>query len=616
MRRPVYPDEEQDLAAYHSILAAYERTATKEQAGALTSLAKILFHDLLDWVRRGRKTSAPKPRTLKELLGEVKGRDGDLVTPNNLGRAFGRFRRRLARVNASDSHPYGVPVPDYRLRARLCGPALGAAAHFPKNVWLDFEVLPDAPVKRATILPVTSFLPPLPLGFCGRQELLEPILKRALGRKRSVVGFCGLPQVGKTAAATALAESYVMTVGGVAAFVDVRASWDTPLSNDQVYRMLLAQLGTEEFGERTESLRPRLFRELHEQTGVVVFDDVGDGAFLRELAAPPGWFFIVTSRVASAIDGVRWFPLDGVNLVDARTLLLTLSGRSASWEARRGGNARDVEYHWRRRIEIDRNVAIEETTLDAFAALAYACEGLPGLIREAAATLANDPGLAVSEYLQRWTADALWESNLLSLDVLARFAVALDVVVADLGLKNAAIYRKISLVSGPITDDVVKAIFQTESATGLATLAAHGLLIWERDQKRYVFPDLVFAHSTASLRGEPEEFVCAQKDLAEFFVHEIRRLRDVSMPPQLRYELAWWLRTYADNVTSALHWAYAELASRYDPQKAEMFASIERANSDTIKKGVWRNLPHSRDSGGPAKAVAGCSTTCVTRSEV
>jgi len=580
MRRPVYPDEEQDLAAYHSIVAAYARTATKEQAGALASLAEILFHDLLDWVRRGRKTSAPRPRTLKELLGKVKGRDGDLVHENNFGRAFRRFRKRLARANASDSHPYGVPVPDYRLRARFCGPALGGAAHFPEKVWLDFEVLPDAPAKRVTVLPVTSFLPPLPLGFCGRQQILEPILKRALGRKRSVVGFCGLPQVGKTAIATALAESYVATMGGVAAFVEVEASRGRPLSGDRVHRTLLAQLGSEENGETTESLRPRLFRELHEQTGVVVFDDVGDGAFLRELPAPPGWLFIVTSRVAAAVDGVRWFPVGGLDLADARSLLLTLSGTSAldaSWEQA----SFYVDYHWTEHMQNDRRVSTEETTLDVFAALAYACDGLPGLVREAAATLANDPGLAVSDYLMRWTAEAVWASNLLSFDVLARFAAALDAVVADLDSRGAGIYRTISLVSGPITDQAVQMVFPTVLETKvkgvLGTLAAHGLLVWNRDEDAYHFPALVRAHATASLRRDPEELARTEKRLTRFLAHNIGRLRDDSMPQPEREGLTAWLRKHALDVKFALQCAFRELERAADVAAIETFDALSDA---------------------------------------
>jgi hypothetical protein len=576
VRKPTYPDEEQDLAAYHSIVAAYA-AAGKKQAGALLDLATILFRDLENWVRSGRRTHAPTPRTLRDLAEEVKGRDGDLVNNENLRRAFRRFRERLTQVNASDAHPYGVAVPDYRLRARFCGPAMEISARFPDRVWLDFEVLPDTPSKRTAVVPVASFLPPLHTGFCGRQQLLEPILQRALGRKRSVVGFCGLPQVGKTAAAIALAESYVTTMGGIAAYVDVRASRGESVSGERIHRTLLSQLGVEDVGETTDSLLPRVFSELHAQTGVIVFDDVGDGAFLRDFPAPTGWLFIVTSRVMAPIDGLRWFPLHGLDLADARSLLLTLSRRTASWEAWRDGTPGGGDYHWRRRMETDRRVVIEETTLDVFAALAYACDGLPGLIRDVAATLANDPGLAVGDYLLRWTADAPWESNLLSLNVLARFAAAIDTVVATLDANHAATYRKISLLAGPIRDDVVKAIFRTGPESGLGTLAAHGLLVWEQDQKAYVFPDLVLAHAAASLRSNPNEFACTQKDLAEFLAHDIRVLRDPALPPELRRDLTAWVRAYADDVTRALHWTYAELAAGYDSEKAELFDVLSDA---------------------------------------
>jgi hypothetical protein len=575
MRRPAYPDEEQDLAAYHSLLEAYARTATKEPAGALASLATILFSDLEDWVRRGRKTgAAPTPRTLDDLLNEVKGRDGELANEENFRRAFRRFRKRLARVNTSDSHPYGVPVPDYRLRARLCGPAMEISARFPDTVWLDFEVLPDSPSKKAIVVPVANFLPPVPTGFCGRQHLLEPILKRALGRRRSVVGFCGLPQVGKTAIATALAESYVTTMGGIAAFVDVRASRGGPISDERVYRALLAQLGADELGETTDSLRPRVFGELHAQTGVVLFDDVGEGTFLRELAPPPGWLFVVTSRVAS--DGVRWFPVGGLDLADARSLLLTLSGRSA-FDASREVKAPDVEYHWKERMEHDRSVWVEETTLDAFAALAYACDGLPGLVREAAARLANESGLAVSEYVMRWTADAVWASNLLSIDVLARFAAALDAVVADLGPTNAAIYRKLSLLTGPITEQAVEMIFQLGSADNLGPLAKRGLLVWQVNHKIYELPALVQAHATGALRRNPEELARAKEQLITFLTHNIRRLRDALMPQPERRDLTEWLRAYTGDVRSALRWTCDELRRTPDQRAIETFDILSDA---------------------------------------
>jgi hypothetical protein len=575
VRKPTYPDEEQDLAAYNGIVAAYA-AAGKKQAGALLDLATILFRDLEEWVRSGRKTSAPTPRTLKNLADEVKGRDGDLVNEENLRRAFRRFRERLSHVNGADSHPYGVAVPEYRLRARFCGPAMEISARFPDSVWLDFEVLPDSPSKRAAVVPVASFVPPLPIGFCGRQQLLEPILKRALERKRSVVGFCGLPQVGKTAAATALAESYVTTMGGIAAFVDVRASRGGPLSDERVYRMLLAQLGVDELSETTDSLRPRVFGELHAQTGVVVFDDVGEGTFLRELAVPPGWLFIVTSRVANAIDGVRWFPVRGLDLADARSLLLTLSGRSAV-EASREVKAPDVEYHWRERMEQDRSVWVEETTLDAFAALAYACDGLPGLIRQAAARLANESGLAVSEYVMRWTADAAWASSLLSFDVLAGFAAALDAVVADLGPTNAAIYRKLSLLTGPITEQAVEMIFQMGSADNLGPLAKRGLLVWQGDDKIYEFPALVHAHATAALRRNPEELARAKEQLTAFLTHNIQRLRDASMPQPERRDLIDWLRAYTGDVRYALRWTCDELRRTPDQRAIETFDVLSDA---------------------------------------
>ena len=188
MRKPTYPDEEQDLAAYNSIMAAYA-AAGKKQAGALLDLATILFRDLKNWVRSGRKTSAPTPRTLSDLGLEVKGRDGDLVNEENLRRAFRRFRERLTHVNATDSHPYGVAVPEYRLRARFCGPAMEISARFPDTVWLDFEVFPDSPSKKAAVVPVASFLPPLPIGCTRRwRDTLRVELnrwaRRVLGENR------------------------------------------------------------------------------------------------------------------------------------------------------------------------------------------------------------------------------------------------------------------------------------------------------------------------------------------------------------------------------------------------------------------------------------------------
>lgn len=559
------PDVEQDLVAMQGYIAAYARRH-KRQAGAPTSLLQLLLADLEHHLRLGRQT-APVPRTREYLLGELRGRSGDQIEETNFFKACQRLRERLQEVNVCES-PHGVAVPNHKVLVRMAGPLVESVGPVPDEVWLELVVVAAPRMRKVTSVPLINYLPPLPIAFEGREKFLEPLVSRARSRMRSGLGFSGLPGVGKTGVAVALAQSYAQREGGVAAFVDVCGRSTDPLTTEQVYRALLSQLGG-----RAETpahmLRSSLFYELNAQSGVVVFDDAGDAGFLRDLPVPLGWLFIVTSRQATEVDGIRWFRVPTLDLADARRLLVALGWKHGSIMSESRPGDVDLLYAWQQQIRGDRYASDEDVPLDAYAALAYACDGMPALLRGAATTLASHYGLSVLDYLRRWTAAPPHVMNLSSVDVLSRFASALDAVVATLEPFVATLYRKLSLLRGPITTAAVTEIFggpSTTSTTGLDVLTGCGLLTWNADRREYRYPPLVLAHASAALRQHQIERSESEWQITRFMADVIAMLRDPATRGEKRNEITGWLRLYAADVGNSLRLVSQSLNERADEE--------------------------------------------------
>ncbi|TWP45285.1 tetratricopeptide repeat protein [Lentzea tibetensis] len=426
---------------------------------------------------------------------------------------------------------------------------------------------PVAPAQLPSELPV----------FVGRRreraELVDAVARAPL------VVLSGPPGVGKTALAVHVAHRVRSHYPDGQLHADLRGfSADDPLPARLVLERFLRALGLAPHQvPADEGEQVALYRSLLSGRRVlVVLDNAGSAAQVRPFVPGAGSALLVTSREAmpglAVTDGashVRLAPLTGQ---EARDLLTTALGARAAAEP------------------------------DAIGDLTEVCGGLPLALRIAAANLAANPHLAVSDY--RDVLRAAPAARLRVGDGEIAVSASFDLSYERLSPAGRELYRLLGVLPGADFSRDVAVAAVPDSSEALDRLVTANL-VTPSGSDRYQVHDLIRGH--ASARAEADTTDAANRAL-DFYLHTADNATRALYPDHQRPALSPSSVRPRDHrsPSGARAWLNAELANlvacavsahhfgrhRYERQVAEVLRGHLRAEGLAL----WREALSGKGS--------------------
>ena len=410
----------------------------------------------------------------------------------------------------------------------------------------------------AAALEALASLPPRPGGFTGREDETAELL-RALDDSAAVLvtAVSGLGGVGKTALAvesTYLAREKGCFPGGVL-FVDLHGYDDHPVTADQALQSLLRALGVPpEHIPATADDCTVLYRSV-----------------LAERAGQRGALLLLADN-ASSPDQVRpLLPGDGRHrvLVTSRDRLPQLGARLVPLDQLMPEAARQLLDHALRIADPDDSRVADDA--EAAGQLAALCGNLPLALQIAAALLAEDPGMPVTELV-----DALAQSHdlLLHLDDGERsVGAAFELSYRRLPSEQARLLRLLALAPGPeVSDEVAAALVGTDAPPSreLKSLARAHLVERGRGRGWWRLHDLVRAFGAGVVTRDTElreEGEAARERVLRFYRRtadaaddRLRWLPGMAVPDRFadRAQALGWLDGERAGLVAAVLWGREE----------------------------------------------------------
>jgi tetratricopeptide (TPR) repeat protein len=307
----------------------------------------------------------------------------------------------------------------------------------------------------------------VPDNFTGRDKLLADVLHLVGTNDIAVVGVRGLPGVGKTTFALALAErlspQYPAQI-----FLDLKGNTKTPLTSvDVMTHVVYAYRGEEMLPTTLPELTGLYYTVLHAQRALLVFDNVKDAAQIQPLMPPKSCFVVLTSRQLFTLPNLHAIDLSPLSPPDARDLLIKIVPRCAT-EAPR---------------------------------IAALCGFLPIALCAAGSALAEERDVRPDEYAKR-LADTRARLQLIdpSTDVSLEASLSLSCSLLRRRLRRR--FEALSAFRDTVERGFASYIWRTtrtEAHADLRALSKYSLITYDEASDRYSLHDLVAVYAYARL---------------------------------------------------------------------------------------------------------------------
>ena len=376
--------------------------------------------------------------------------------------------------------------------------------------------------------------------FTGRVKEFEA-MAGALARGGTVMiaAARGIGGAGKTELAKAVAARVRDSFPAGQLFVDLRGVSDNPTTPADALRQVILTFKPESrLPDTVEGLLP-LYRTTLANAGpvLVVLDNAKDRAQVKDLVTvPPPVGFVVTSRAAIRLDGVKPVEIDRLGTDEARAMLRAIIGPDRGTDAE----------------------------LDDLAGLAA---GLPLALRVAGNVLLNDPIETVPDYLAKLRVERLKWLNDDETDVMTVLGYSAGQLIRE-NAGRAERWQMLSVFPADFDEPAAAAVMGVAADAArpdLKDLLARGLVQFDDKARRFRLHDLlrlVAGRAFEAVPGHPSaggtraRLEDAGLRFAEYYCRVLGEADDLYLKG-------------GEGVTEGL--------SRFDLEKANILAGRERA---------------------------------------
>ncbi|KPL81263.1 tetratricopeptide repeat protein [Herpetosiphon geysericola] len=312
-------------------------------------------------------------------------------------------------------------------------------------------------------------LRPILADFVGRTAELKQVsyaldVARTAARGAVISGIQGMGGVGKTELAIYLAHQLIPHFPDAQLVLNLYGSREQPLTVEQALGSVISQFQPNaKLPEQREQLLAKYQELLTGKRVLILADDARDLAHVQDLTPPTGNCLLVTSRLRFAMPLMAQLQVTELAAVDAIALLRQICAR-----------------------------------LDAESAqqLAAACGYLPLALRISASILADNPALAIDDYLAQLQDQ---QQQLAALDhpddPQTSVAASLALSYARLPSELQALARQVSVMVADFGSELGLATaglsMDMANENLLYKLASHNLIQFDHRQERWRMHDLV-----------------------------------------------------------------------------------------------------------------------------
>ncbi|KPL81264.1 tetratricopeptide repeat protein [Herpetosiphon geysericola] len=333
------------------------------------------------------------------------------------------------------------------------------------NVLNGAQLLAAAP----TPAPNLHQLRPILADFVGRTAELKQVsyaldVARTAARGAVISGIQGMGGVGKTELAIYLAHQLIPHFPDAQLVLNLYGSREQPLTVEQALGSVISQFQPNaKLPEQRDQLLAQYQELLTGKRVLILADDARDLAHVQDLTPPTGNCLLVTSRLRFVMPLMAQLQVTELAAADAIALLQQICARLDA------GNAQQ---------------------------LAAACGYLPLALRISASILADNPALAIDDYLAQLQDQ---QQQLAALDhpddPQTSVAASLALSYAQLPSELQALARQVSVVVADFGSELGLATaglsLDMANENLLYKLASHNLIQFDHRQERWRMHDLV-----------------------------------------------------------------------------------------------------------------------------
>jgi tetratricopeptide (TPR) repeat protein len=354
-------------------------------------------------------------------------------------------------------------------------------------------------------------LPPPPRDFLGRETEVEELLRAAEKGGVNISGLQGMDGVGKTSLALVVAERLSGKFPDAQIYLDLRATSPEPLDAADAMRHVIVAYRPEAKPPENESELRGLYQSLLlGQRAILLMDNARDAAQVEPLIPPASCILLVTSPWPIALPGLYAKHLEALPPAGARDLLLAIAcGRDAESA---------VPPEWTLPPDLPGTARVRDLTANADE-IGVLCGYLPLALRVAASALAENPGLAPMDYVQR-LADTRTRLELRGPGkdptVEASLASSYDLLNSELQRQ----FRFLAVFPGTFDAAGAQAVWDMErdpAQDALTTLTRYSLVQSNPTRARYHLHDMVRIFADSRLAADERDQ--AHRRHAEHYVN-------------------------------------------------------------------------------------------------
>ena len=307
----------------------------------------------------------------------------------------------------------------------------------------------------------------VPREFTGRQEILDQLKADLMAQLKEphivgVVNIVGMPGVGKTALANALAHSLVGQFPHAQLFMELGTHSSAPRTEIEVLYEAIRALDPEDKDSSlpNNTLQLKYWDKLSGKKAIVIIDDVRDDAQVSKLLPPPGCATILTSR--QRLETIEAQVLDTLAQESAEALLRQYRGFA------KGEAHRLIEF----------------------------CDGLPVALTIIGGQLRKYPTLSVVDLIARLQQSRHGTAS-------DRVEELFEYSYQHLEAAQQRAWRMLSVINEPFWREVGEFVIEGGGvpASALDELMSRSLLLFDSAMKRFSWHDLLrrFAQDKLSL---------------------------------------------------------------------------------------------------------------------